>query len=461
MRSFATLSVAAAIALSSAGAGVRAAVLTTPVPSNCSVTNAGITFAIVACPFCSAPSLTLTEQFSEADAVVLVKWLGGERSTQVDPGSTNYEILDIPRNKGVKLAKGKNIELPRYRAAKEGDLYVLMGRQGASFEWDTTLPVTKHSYEYMSNAPSPDLATVKRLEYYMKYLEDADELIAMDAYGEFANAPYEDITPLAKKLPREKLVEWVTDSKTSPTRLGLYGLLLGLCGTEADAKKMEEFITLPSQDYRLGLDGVVSGYLLLAGARGLDVIDRTKLKIPKPALKAKADPENPKTDNGDLLESKFQKAPEGTSKPPEQADSDEVPFSEVYAMVSAIRFMWAYDKAKTIPKARLKKSMRLLLRQPRVVDLVIPDLARWKDWEVAEELYSMYGKDEFDQRAIKLAIVKFLIHCSKDVPKPEGESDPKLPVGLPKHAKLAKELLEKIKATDPKTVRDAKRTMIF
>ena len=74
----------------------------------------------------------------------------------------------------------------------------------------------------------------------------------------------------------------------------------------------------------------------------------------------------------------------------------------------------------------------------------------------------MYGKDEFDQRAIKLAIVKFLIHSSKDTPKPKaGDSETTEPVKPPKHVLVAKQLLDKIKEADPKTVRDAKRTMIF
>ncbi len=389
-------------------------------------TNNGASVALACCPFCSAPSLTLTEQFSEADAVVLVQWVGGEPSTEVDPGTTEFEVLDIPRNKGIKLTKGKNLKVPRYRAAKKGDMYVLMGRQGAKFEWDTTLPVTAKSYEYMSKAPSPDIATRKRLEYFMKFLEDPDEMIAMDAYGEFANAPYADITPLRKKLPRKKLLKWVTDAKTSPTRLGLYGLLLGLCGTQEDAKEMEKFIIQPSEDYRLGLDGVLSGYLLITGPKGLDVIDRTKLAA-------------------------TMKLPDG--------EVTEVPFSEAYAVVSAIRFMWS-EGGKAIPRERLKKSMRLLLKQPRLVDLVIPDLARWKDWEIAPKLYEMYGKDEFDQRAIKLAIVKFLIHCSKDT-RTKKAAESTEPVELPKHAVLAKQLLDKIKEADPKTVRDAKRTMIF
>lgn len=375
--------------------------------------------ASLSCPFCSAPSLTLTEQFADADAVVLVAWKGGKQATDTDPGSSKYQVLEVPRNKGVEVKVGETIERPRYRAASEGDLFVLMGSQGSSLEWNTALPVTKDSYAYMSKAPSPDLPTTKRLEYFLKFLENKDEMVAMDAYGEFANAPYQDITPLKDQMPREDLRKWVTDPNTSPTRLGLYGLLLGLCGTEADAKEMEKFIVKPSQDYRLGLDGVISGYLLIRGAKGLDVVDKNKLA------------------------SQVVKGPDGKEY--------EVPFSETYAVVGAIRFMWTYAEGR-ISKDRLKQSMRLLLNRPAIVDLIIPDLARWKDWDSCERLYKMYGEERYDQRAIKLAIVKFLYHASKDMPKDATEE--------PEHVVKAKKFLELIQERDPKTVRDAKRTII-
>lgn len=387
----------------------------------------------LSCPFCSAPSLTLTEQFTDSDIVALVKWKGGEQATDTDPGSSEFEIVKIATNKGVKLDKKKALTLPRYRAAKEGDLFVLMGAQNEKLEWNTTLPVTEESYAYMSKAPSPDKATVDRLGYYLDYLEHPDELIANDAYGEFANAPYKDITPLKAKFPREKLRKWALDPETSPTRVSLYGLLLGLCGNDDDAKAMEDFIVQPSEDYRLGLDSMISGYLLIKGADGLDVIDRAKL--------VSADM---KDKDGKVVKDK-------------DGNALEVPFSETYAVVGAIRFMWTYAPEK-ISKARLKKSMRLLLNRPALVDLVIPDLARWKDWEIAEQLYNLYGKKEYDQRAIKLAIVKFLVHCSRDVPKVKG--DDKEEIKVPKHAADAKKFLELIKERDPKTVRDAKRTII-
>ena len=71
------------------------------------------------CPFCSAPSLTLSEQVAQADAVVLVKWVGGQAAKISDAGSTEFEVVEVVHQpEGGKLAKASRINLVRYRAAK-------------------------------------------------------------------------------------------------------------------------------------------------------------------------------------------------------------------------------------------------------------------------------------------------------------------------------------------------------
>jgi hypothetical protein len=237
----------------------------------------------------------------------------------------------------VSAVTGGRITLARHRAGKPGDLFLLTGSRGTSIEWGSPLEVTETSFNYMVQAPSPEVPTRKRLEYFVRFLEFPDETVAGDAYGEFANSPYEEITPLTPKLPREKIREWVASPDTPATRLGLYGLLLGLCGDEEDAKLMERKIVETSEDFRLGIDGVMGGYLLLTGEKGLELIDRTKL-----------------------------------------AKDANVPFSETYAAMQALRFMWTYGDGQ-IDKDRLRQSMRQLLDRPELADLVIADLARRKD----------------------------------------------------------------------------------
>ena len=95
-------------------------------------------------------------------------------------------------------------------------------------------------------------------------------MIGDDAFGEFANAAYSDVVLLSKELPREKLRTWLTSNMVSPGRIGLYGMMLGLCGTDEDVKLLERKILEGTEDFRLGIDGVMGGYLLLTGEKGLD-----------------------------------------------------------------------------------------------------------------------------------------------------------------------------------------------
>src|SRR5579863_9487924 len=73
---------------------------------------------VSACPFCSAPTLTLAEQYSKADAAILVKWLSGEMPSKDKLGSTSYEVVEVARTPLKSIEKGKKITIERYRAAK-------------------------------------------------------------------------------------------------------------------------------------------------------------------------------------------------------------------------------------------------------------------------------------------------------------------------------------------------------
>ncbi len=366
-----------------------------------------------ACPFCSAPSLTLSEQVAQSDAVVLVHWSGGKEAKGQDGGSTEYTVVDVvSQPKGGKLAKGQKISLVRYRAGKTSDQFLLLGTKGgAVMDWGSPMEVTNESYQYIRNAPKPDLAPSERIRYFVKYLENPDQNISNDAYAEFANTAYGDIVKIVPDMPHDKLQKWINDPAVSPSRLGLYGLMLGLCGTDKDVPLLEKKILEPSEEFRLGIDGIMGGYLLLTGEQGLQVIDQHKL-----------------------------------------ADK-EVPFSETYAGMQALRFMWQYGDGK-IPADRLKASMRLLLDRPELADLVIADLARWKDWSVQGKLMEIYGQDEYNIPSIKRAIVRFMMASTKDV---AATKDGEPAAALPDYAVRGAKYLEELEAKDPKTVAEAKR----
>ncbi|MEZ6060579.1 MAG: hypothetical protein R3C19_09475 [Planctomycetaceae bacterium] len=376
----------------------------------------------VPCPFCDAPSLTMAEQIDQSGHLLLAKWLGGEKPTNESAGTAKFEVIKVGKSRDDAFKTGDVIELPQYLAGANEKLYALMGPGTDFVDWHSPCEVTPSSWEYLANMPAPVAAPEMqsdRLAYFLAYLEHPELLVSNDAYAEFASAPYDVIKPLSPRMPREKLREWVTSPDTAVTRLGLYGLLLGLCGNDGDATAMEHKILLPDSDFRLGIEGVMSGYLIIRGEDGLKVLEDSKMK-----------------------------ATTFTNKDGEDA---KLPFSETYAAMQTLRFMWTYEPDR-VPKERLKESMRNLLERPELADLVIADLARWKDWGVQERLMAMYSDEEFDIPSIKRAIVRYLFYCSEDVEKGAETK--------PEYAVTAATYLAELEALDPKIVRDAKRFLI-
>ncbi len=378
-----------------------------------------------ACPFCSAPSLTLTEQLEQADGAALVQWIAAIKPGESDAGTTEYEVVQTVKSKEAGMKQGDRVTLSRYRKGSKGELFLLLGEMDKELDWGSPMEITETGYQYLIQAPSTELDTTKRLEYFLQFLEFPDPLISNDAYGEFANAPYEDITPLADQMPRDRLRKWVASDDTAASRLGLYGLLLGLCGKQDDVEIMKRKIVEPTQDFRLGIDGVMSGYLLLTGEKGLALLDRLKLESTV-MIDEQGKP---------ILDS------DGKEQP--------VPFSETYAAMQALRFMWQYEAGR-IEKERLRKSMRLLLSRSELADLVIADLARWQDWSVMERLMKLYDDEAYNVPSIKRSIIRYMLQSTKD--KPEDAT-----AELPAHVIAGRKNVEILRKKDPQTVKDTER----
>lgn len=380
---------------------------------------------VLACPFCDAPSLTLAEVLDQSEVVLLAEWAGGTKPEGETVGTTEYRVVNVTKGPEGTFDEGDRVSLVRYRPGMQGELVLLTGTQGRKLEWDPPMPVTKSIYQYIVRAPKPELPWSERLPYYVDFLEFPDQTIASDAYGEFANAPYDDIADLRKIYSPERLRGWLTSDETPPTRRGLYGLLLGLCGGADDERVMAEMVFAPTTEFRLGIEGVMSGYLLLTGDRGLKRIEESKF-LSEYLMDANGKP---------LLDS------DGEPQP--------VPFSETYAAMQALRFLWQYTDG-VVPRERIKQSMRLLLDKPNLVDLVIADLARWKDWSVIERLTKLYGAEDYEAGAIKRAIIRYLTAATRDVPKePSEKAGP--------HVTMATACLAELRKRDPETVIETER----
>ena len=377
------------------------------------------------CPFCEAPSLTLSEQLDGSDVVVLAEWLEADRGGDSATAFTRFEV-----QKAVKgpYEAGRVLKLEGYQSGTTGETVLLTGGGGELLQWDLPTPISEAGFDYLMAGPPKDAPTVERLRYYLKFLEHPDELVASDAYGEFANAPFSEIEKLSAEFPADKLHVWLADATTDPARLALYGLLLGLSGDADDAKLLHDTIFESNDAYRIGIDGIMSGYLLLTRERGLEELTARKLR----SEVILGDDGQPVTDAA------------GEPIP--------VPFSEVFATMQAVRFMWTYGGDR-IPKEKLRESLRVLLERPDVADVVIIDLTRWQDWAALDRIAGLYGAEGYEVPAIERSIVRYLMEAAKD----EGSADDE-PAA---HVAEAKAHLAKIEAADPDLIRNAKRMMFL
>ena len=373
----------------------------------------------LACPFCSAPSLTLSEQVQHADGVVLARWRSVNRRDKKpaitgeieSAGRTNYEVLEVVR--GEKLRVGQTITLEHERTAQPEDLFLLLAeRIGDRWDWNKSASISREAFRYLVDAPPPDKEHPDRLQYFLKFLEHADQTISNDAFSELANAPYDEIVRVRSALSRERLREWIANSTTSPARTGVYGLLLGLCGNADDARWLEQWILREpeSDEFRLGLDGQIGGYLVLTGDAGLDVIERRLLR------------------------------------------GDGIKFSDRYAGMQALRFAWQYGEGH-FSKDRLRAAMRALLDDQDLLDLVIADLARWQDWSIQDRLMTIFRDESLGIPSVRRAIVRYLMACSRAKASDDQHAAERVAA--------AKQNLEIAQAIDPRVYENVQKYFRF
>ncbi|MBC7968353.1 MAG: hypothetical protein H7Z17_20800, partial [Fuerstia sp.] len=393
-----------------------------------------------ACPFCLSPPMTLVKEIANSDIAVIVELLKFEvvQKGAVQIPQSTVRIREFLQGaeyatKFGPLQSGQPLVLSQEIAGAPGDLFLLLGSlpsndsstestfatnteaatssssdeassadsgggivtadlkstesvskriQRTSFlipeliSWDPYAPVSREAIRYIKNAPGESVEQVQRLPYFMKFLENPDPLLSIDAWAEFANATYDDVKAVKDRMPREQLRQWIADPMMTPERLGLYGMMLGLCGNADDAVFLEKQIgAVPptgkdeKEFFRYGTDGLMGGYLLLTGEDGVAFLEQTRLK-------------------------------------------PGVPTDSVHAAVQAIQFIWSYESS-LIPQSRLKSSMRRLLSNNDLRILTITNLARWKDWECWPELEQIFRNESADDRATQKAIVQFAEECRK------------------------------------------------
>ena len=366
-----------------------------------------------ACPFCPqslAPSLG--EQMATAQVVVIARWaelIPGDQTGDSDqPKHTRFEITRVLKKHAKGPDKGESVVVPLERPGPKGTLELWFGAvNNGMLQWTYRTTCSGSVIPYLEKAPAGDLPPAKRLPFYAGYLEHQDELLAEDAFREFASAEFSEVKGAASAFDPVRIREWLQQERIPGARKGLYGLMLGLCGGVDDEVFLRKLIEPNVDEVRLGLDGIMGGYLYLTAGQGLDFIQKTKIVDP------------------------------------------EAPFPETYAAMQALRFLWSYGSDR-VPREQVLKTVRTLVERPAVCDIVVNDLARWKDWSVQDRLMELYGTKEYNLPTIKRAIIRYQLASLRDVP--EGIDPESLP-----HVVAGRKFVEALRMRDPKRVAEVER----
>jgi hypothetical protein len=295
---------------------------------------------------------------------------GGDAGDEVV--KAKFRIVNIVKGEKL-LAKTPVVESVFFGEAKPGKRFFLTAVGPENLQWSTPLPLSEQGEKYILQLEGLPKSGPERLEFFQQYFEDKDDLLARDAYDEFAKAPYDVVKALKPKMKHDQLVAWVLDPNISTSRRRLYFTLLGVCGKPSDIAMLEGLIKSEDRKQRAGLDALIACYLLLKGPDGLPLIDELYLANTK------------------------------------------AEYADTYAAIMALRFHG--NDVNVIPKTRVVQSLRLMLNRPNLADLVIPDLARWEDWSSMDKLVKLFKDADEKTSWVKVPVVNFLRVC----PLPEAK----------------------------------------
>ena len=331
-----------------------------------------------ACPFCSGQGQTLTKEVLQAKFVVLGRLENARLNANaggLDNGTTDLVIEMVVKDHPVLRGK-KRVVLPRYLPPVEKDkqikYLVFCDYFKGRIDPYRGIPTRDDSLAvYLKGATALDPKdTATKLAFFFDYLDHPDVEIATDAYKEFSNADNKEVMAMIENGDRakirKKLIEWLTDKETPSYRFGLYGYMLGLCGSSEDG---DVLLGLLKQPRRLvsGLDGVLAGYILLRPTEGWQFT----LGILGDAGKN---------------------------------------FTRRYAALRTIRFFWQY-RPDVLPPETLIAGLRLLLQQGDIADLAIEDLRKWKQWQLEDEVLALFGKESHNAPIVHRAILRYALTC--------------------------------------------------
>lgn len=339
---------------------------------------ASLPVLVSACPFCGGVQLTLSEDIAGNDVAVIAQLAAraepaSEAAATSVADESDFKILKVLKG-GEHLGDKKSIRALYFGSEPKGTKFLVMGIGAPNINWTTPLPLSDRGVAYVEQLQALPEKGAGRLAFFQQYFEDEDDLLARDAYDEFAKAPYAEVKALGPQMNHDKLVGWIENAETSASRRRLYLTMLGICGNKDDTPMLEEMVRSNDRETKRALDAIIACYVTLAGPDGLPLIEELYLK------------------------------------------NKDAEYTDTYAAIMAIRFHG--QEQTVIPKERLVEALRHMLDRPQLADLVIPDLARWEDWSAVDRLIRLFKESDEESSWVRVPVINFLRAC----PLPEAKT---------------------------------------
>ena len=285
-----------------------------------------------------------------------------ERVVKSDPALGNSKVLTLERYLPVL----NPADPPRFLVfcnVSQGKLDPYLGRQTKS---SAVVDYLIHARDERARGKAAALL------YYAKFLDHPDELIAEDAFLEFARSGDEEVGQVAKKLSPALFRTLLQNPKLDADRLSLFAFLLGNCGGAADADLLRKRIELAGADDLRALDGLLGGYIALRPTAGW--------KLARDILS------NPHAN-----------------------------FLKKFAALRTVRFYMGWQPS--LAGAFMIPAYQLAIPDGEMADLAIEDLRRWKMWSLTTLILAQYGKPTHDAPIVKRGILRYALCC----PLPEAQ----------------------------------------
>jgi hypothetical protein len=344
-------------------------------------------------------------------------------------GSTDLAIVTVVKGHPI-LAGKKRITLGRYvpPAEKESVEYLVFaeiidGRidpyRGMPVESRELVDYLVGSVDVMKAPPA------KRLGFYFGYLDHKDLNISGDAYKEFAAAPYKDVLAAANQFDAQRLVRWLTKDKDTPSyRIGLYGLLLGVCGKSEHAKMLRELVEDSQLRPLTGVDGLLGGLCVLDRKFGPDYVV---------ALLNDAK-QDFNTRYAALRTVRFLLSDDYvTTQPPASASGG----SEAKSSLGSTT---GEGGPPTVDRTRILERCTPALFIADMADLIIDEFRKHQHWAPVNGILELYADPKFDLQVVRRAVIRYALKCP----------DPK-----------AKSFVAGLRQSDPQLVADVEEILKF